>query len=70
MRVLRENQMDTSVVAILLKDGNVLFSESNIKMDSCNQYVIEGKILEKNLKIRVVNCNETATVTTAEVKAE
>ncbi len=63
LRVLRENQMDTSAISTLLMDGDVLFSESNIKMDSCNQYVIEGKISERNLKIKVENCTKTATVT-------
>jgi hypothetical protein len=60
--------MDTSVVSELLKYGNVIFSESITKLDSCNQYVIKGKILEKNLKIRVENCDKTATITEAEVK--
>jgi len=65
--VLRENQMDTSAISTLLKDGDVLFSESNTEMDSCKQYVIEGKISEKNLKIRIKNCEELATVIEAEV---
>lgn len=67
LRVLHENQMDTSAVSSLLKDGDVVFSESITKLDSCNQYVIKGKISEKNLKIRIENCDKTATVTNAEV---
>ncbi len=64
---LRENQMDTSAISVLLEDGDVLFSESNTKLDSCKQYVIEGKILEKKLKIRIENCDSLATVTEANV---
>lgn len=67
LKVLRDNQMDTSAVSSLLIDGDVLFSQSITNLDSCNQYVIEGKILERNLKIRVENCDKTATVTEAEV---
>lgn len=67
LQVLRENQMDTSAISTLLRDGDVLFSESNRDLDSCNQYVIEGKISEKNLKIRIENCDKVATITEASV---
>ena len=67
LQLLRENQLDTSAISELLKNGDVLFSESNTKLDSCNQYVIEGKVLEKNLKIRVTNCSKVATVVNAEI---
>lgn len=67
LKVLRENQMDTSAISTLLEDGDVLFSESNTHLDSCKQYTIEGKISEKNLKIRVVNCDSIATVTEAKI---
>ena len=59
---LVENHLDTSVVSELLKKGDVIFSESNTKLDSCKQYVIRGEILEHKLKIRVENCEEKATV--------
>lgn len=65
LAVLRENQMDTSAISTLLKDGDVLFSESNTNLDTCKQYVVEGKVLEKNLKIRIENCDSLATVTEA-----
>lgn len=62
---LRENNIDTSAVTALLKDGDVVFSESNTKLDSCKQYVITGKFEEKNLKVRIANCEKVATVMTA-----
>lgn len=67
LSVLHENQMDTAAVSTLLEDGDVLFSESNTKLDSCKIYVIEGMISEKNLKITVENCEKTATVMDAKV---
>lgn len=67
---LRENQLDTSAVSNLLEDGDVLFSESNTKLDSCKLYVIEGVVSEKNLKITVENCEKTATVIHAKINKE
>ena len=62
---LRENNMDTSAVTYLLKKGDVVFTESNTKLDSCRQYVIKGNFQEKNLKLRIENCEKVATVMTA-----
>lgn len=70
LNILRENKMDTSAVSILLKDGDVLFSESSTKLDSCKRYVIEGEISEKSLKITVENCEKLATVLDAQVNNE
>ncbi len=65
--VLRENRMDTNAISTLLKEGDVVFSESNTRLDSCKQYVITGKVLERKLKIKVENCDSLATIMTAEV---
>ncbi|MFK5982724.1 MAG: hypothetical protein QM499_07415 [Flavobacteriaceae bacterium] len=66
---LKNNQLDTSAISYLLKNGNVLFSESNTKLDSCKIYVIEGNSASeenseaiKKLKIKVENCDSIATV--------
>lgn len=67
LQVLRENKMDTSAISNLLKNGDVLFSESKTQLDSCKQYVIEGDISEKTLKIKIENCEKVATVTEAAV---
>lgn len=70
LNVLRENKMDTAVVTTLLNEGDVLFSESSTKLDSCKIYVIEGIISEKNLKIKIENCENKATVIEAQVIKE
>lgn len=67
LQALRENSLDTSAISTLLKDGDVLFSESSTQLDSCKQYVIEGIISEKNLKIKIKNCDKLATVIEAAV---
>jgi len=70
LQALHDNHLDTSAISILLKKGDVIFSESDIKMDSCNQYVIKGKVSEKNLKIKILNCTDLATVYEAIVENE
>lgn len=70
LQALHDHHLDTSAISILLKDGDVIFSESNIKMDSCNHYVIRGNVSEKNLKVRIVNCKNIATVYEAVVENE
>jgi len=67
LNLLHENNIDTSAISTLLKEGDVLFSESNTELDSCNQYVIEGEISERILKIKIENCEKTATVLDAEL---
>jgi hypothetical protein len=64
---LSNYELDTSAISILLQNGDVLFSESKIRLDSCSVYVIEGVISKKNLKISVQNCEKTATIRSAEI---
>ena len=66
---LSQHQLDTSDISYVLLKGEVLFSESNTQLDSCNIYVVEGNIAskgdsnsDKKLKITVENCNDKATV--------
>jgi hypothetical protein len=59
---LKQQELDTSIVSILLRNGDVLFSESNTKLDSCKLYVVEGTVLEKEVKMKVENCEAKATI--------
>ena len=67
--ILNQNQLDTSAISFVLLKGNVLFSESNTQLDSCNIYMIEGNVApkempnsDKKIKITVENCSNKATV--------
>ena len=51
-------QIDTVAVYDVLKNGNVNFSESNTRLDSCKQYTIEND----ELKLKVANCDKVAMV--------
>ena len=63
LQALKQNNLDTSAVSSLLRFGDVNFGESNTKLDSCKVYVIEGFVKNTNLKMKVQNCDKTATVT-------
>ena len=60
--------LDTIAVTELFRNGDVLFSESNTKLDSCRIYVIKGIVNELELKITVENCDLVATVLSTEIK--
>lgn len=68
LQALASQQLDTASISDLLKTGDVLFSESNTKLDSCKIYVIEGEASEKMLKISVENCEKQATVLSVQFK--
>ncbi len=59
---LKKEKMDTSIVSVLLKSGDVLFSESNTKLDSCKLYMIEGFVSDKKIKMKIENCETKATI--------
>lgn len=72
LNFLEQQQLDTAAVSNLLKYGNVLFSESNTKLDSCKIYKIEGDIpltngseQEINMIITVENCENKASILSA-----
>lgn len=69
IKTLKENKLDTAAVSYILKHGEVLFSESNTKLDSCKIYVIEGfpseNIASEELflvKLTIENCDKKATL--------
>lgn len=62
LQVLRSLSLDTAAISRILQYGDVLFSESNTKLDSCKQYVILGKEAGKSLKLLIENCQDTAFV--------
>ncbi|WP_106793951.1 DUF4258 domain-containing protein [Aquimarina sp. Aq78] len=55
-------QIDTADIALLLKNGDVSFSKSNTKLDSCKIYFIEGSVKEKNVNMLIENCDSIARV--------
>ena len=68
LNTLENQQLDTSDVSNVLRNGDVLFSESNTELDSCKIYVIEGDIRDKLLKMTVENCETKATIQNVIIK--
>jgi hypothetical protein len=69
LEALKQHQLDTSAISVLLNKGEVLFSESNTKLDSCKIYVIKGLVAisekstsTKSLKITLENCDKLVTI--------
>ena len=54
--------MDSTLIAFILKRGDVNFSESNTDLISCKIYVVEKEIEDINYKLTIQNCEKTATV--------
>ncbi len=70
---LKKHQLDTATISFALKNGTVLFSESNTKLDSCNIYKIESVIDNKSNKddkilLTIENCDKKATIQKIELK--
>lgn len=54
--------IDTSLINTTLKKGNVNFSLSNTKLDSCKIYVIEKGFKESEIQLTIENCDSLATL--------
>ncbi|MGB0789654.1 MAG: hypothetical protein ACPGQR_08985 [Marinirhabdus sp.] len=59
---LSRHTIDTATISTVLKFGEVVFSESNTRLDPCGQYTIKGSAQKNRYKIRVENCDELLTV--------
>jgi len=62
-----EEMMDSktivsTTISLILKRGDVNFSESNTKLETCKLYVIEKTVEEKEIALTVENCEEFATI--------
>lgn len=61
-RMRNKFQLDTSAIQTILKKGDVDFSETDRKLDSCKIYLIDGRVKEQKLQLRIQNCEKVATV--------
>ena len=57
-----EQSLDSTIVLNLVKFGNVDFSESKTKMDSCKIYLIENIYKERDIELMIKNCDSIATI--------
>jgi len=64
LRYIKNKNIDTSLINNVLKNGNVNFSLSNTKLDSCKIYIIE----KSEIILTVKNCDSLATLKEVAVK--
>lgn len=64
----KEQKIDTSVVSLILEDGEVDFSKSNTKAEPCNSYNISGSKKDRTLELIIENCDSTATIQKAKFR--
>lgn len=65
-KALMENNVDTTFISSTLRNGDVLFKESQTQLDSCNIYVIRGTNEWKDWKLSVENCRDIAKIISVE----
>lgn len=57
---LLKKSYDSVAIMNVLANGDVNFSESNVELDSCKIYAFEGYINDKEVQIKVENCETEA----------
>lgn len=62
LQLLFDNRLDTTLIRSVFKNGKVIFSESDTKLDSCKVYMIEDDSGKNYIKVKVQNCDKTARV--------
>lgn len=64
---MRIYQVDTSEISAVLHKGDVDFSRSNTKLDSCKTYLVTGQSQTHNLELYFENCDSIATLQNLEI---
>ena len=62
LQSINSNQIDTTEISNILKHGDVDFSRSKTKVDSCKLYIIEGMLRNKEIELTVHNCDSSARI--------
>ena len=57
------HDLDTLAVFNLIKTGSVNFSESDTKTEGCKTYLIENELKDKDVELRVKNCDADSSAT-------
>ena len=63
LKAISEYSLDTTGIAkAVFTDGDVIFSESDTKRDSCKTYAIDATLNSKTVTVSVENCDSIAKV--------
>ncbi|WP_378188122.1 hypothetical protein ACE939_06740 [Aquimarina sp. W85] len=59
---MKSMQIDSADISNILTDGDVDFSTSITKLDSCNIYNIIGEVGKHQVLVNIKNCDSIATI--------
>ena len=59
---IKEQALDSTTIINLVKFGSVDFSKSETKLDSCKVYHIDNSYKEREMELRIKNCDSLATL--------
>jgi len=65
---MKTYRLDTLDVFNLIRTGSVNFSESDTKSEGCKMYLIENELEDKDVELRIKNCDSIATIETLVIK--
>lgn len=57
---IADTGLDSVTLINLIKYGNVDFSRSNTKLDSCKIYIIENSYKKQDFELKIKNCDSIA----------
>ena len=57
-----ENGLDSAKIRIVLKEGKVIFSESEPRRTPCAYYIVKGIMGNNPVKLSVENCDTIARI--------
>lgn len=60
--------LDTLAITDLIKTGDVNFSESETRVEGCKTYLIENALDDKQVALRIKNCDSSATIQSLIIK--
>ncbi|MFZ0490677.1 MAG: hypothetical protein WCE57_04055 [Salegentibacter sp.] len=70
LKFFSNNQLDTSIVADFFQDGDIDFGKSETHSEPCKTYYISRKADNRNLELKVQNCDSLATIQDAQFLKE
>lgn len=59
---IKNRSIDSLTIIDIIHNGSVNFSKSKTNLDSCNIYVIEKAVYDREISMTVVNCETEATI--------
>jgi hypothetical protein len=59
---ITNNTLDSTTIVNLVKYGSVDFSKSDTELDSCKVYHIDNSYKERDMELKVKNCDSVATL--------